>query len=192
MAAWISVKRKMKSFQLTDGDVLVTTPPICPNCGDPATVSLRYGYMGPISRTLGRFFGGASYAATFGYCKACADQAQAAMAISNSFRWFTLLGLFLGACIFVGLQRLTTSEAAPAVGFGIGAVIGASAWWAYRSKKKRNHPRRETQGVWGPAAFYAGTKFLGVREDWVRNLVKLNPELFDDAVREKWAGGSNP
>ncbi|HEX7900929.1 MAG TPA: hypothetical protein VF950_24435 [Planctomycetota bacterium] len=178
----------MKSFQLTDGNISFAPPPTCPNCGAPATVSLSYGYMGPLSRTLGKLFGGVQYSATFGYCQVCADQAMAAISISNSFRWFALLGLFVGVCISASLKDRLADGVVLALGIGPGLLIWAGSWWAYRQRKKRKHPPLETQSVWGPAAYYAGTKFLGVREDWIRQLVKLNPDLFDDAVREKWAG----
>ena len=79
---------------------------------------------------------------------------------------------------------------------------GAVIYLAARALKRRRHPHRPGQAVWGLAAFYTGGTAFGfnnrfavykaARPEWIAALVRANPEQVDEAVYQNLVGTVRP
>jgi hypothetical protein len=201
MATWTSVKLKGKSQVI---------PRICPNCMAPATVSYRYGYKG-----LKGWLTRTTYYQSFNYCDPCHKQADSAQGLKG---WAIVFGI-LGFFVFIGFLVLSTdlmapyrdpethalSEAAAALSIIAtviaAAVISGGLWWLVRAIKRKRHPMKPEQAVWGPAAYYAGSGVLDVqsyssykaaRREWLAELIKANPAQVDDDTYVSYVGAARP
>jgi hypothetical protein len=80
-------------------------------------------------------------------------------------------------------------------------VISGGLWWLVRTIKRKRHPMRPEQAVWGPAAYYTGSGVLDVqsyssykaaRREWLAELIKANPAQVDDDTYVSYVGASRP
>jgi hypothetical protein len=201
MATWPSVKLKGKSQVI---------PRICPNCKAPAAVSHRYGYKG-----LKGWLTRTTYYQTFNYCGPCGKQADSALGLQGWAFGLAILGFF--ACIgFLALSVESTAQfrdpvtheasslvAALSIIAAIlaAAVISGGLWWLVRTIKRKRHPMRPEQAVWGPAAYFTGSGVLDVqshssykaaRREWLAELIKENPAQVDDDTYVSYVGAARP
>jgi hypothetical protein len=183
-------------------------PPVCPNCLGEGSVKYRYGYRG-----LQGWLTRTTYYQTFTYCPDCQRQAASAMGLR---RW-VVLGIVLGFIAWISLlvflvDRVRDPQTGKATDFqaGLSVAVATAAALAVvvlvfrlaRALKRRRHPLRPGQAVWGLAAFYTGGTHFGfssgsavykaVRPEWIAALVKANPEQVADAVYQNLVGAARP
>jgi hypothetical protein len=201
MATWTSVKLKGKSQVI---------PPICPNCMAPSTVSYRYGYKG-----LKGWLTRTTYYQTFNYCSPCCKQADSALGLQGWVFGLSILGVAAFVVFLVLLVEFTASHRDPEthkasdlatalimIASGLGAVaVSGGLWWLVRTIKRKRHPMRPEQAVWGLAAYYTGSGVLDVqsyssykaaRREWLAELIKANPAQVDDNTYVSYVGASKP
>ncbi|HEX9009555.1 MAG TPA: hypothetical protein VF804_04250 [Holophagaceae bacterium] len=183
-------------------------PAVCPNCLGPADQRLRYGYKGLegwVTRT--------TFYQTFAYCPACLPQAASASRLG---RWgWTGVGLGLVAAV-AGAILLGDALRDPATGVctnlnanlaiagsaALGVTTGLLTYLAARLLKRRRHPLRPGQAVWGRAAFYTGAArwglhrdtavYLAARPEWIAALARANPEQLDGPAYQQATGEAQP
>jgi hypothetical protein len=201
MAAWPSVKLKGASQVI---------PRICPNCMAPATASCRYGYKG-----LKGWLTRTTYYQTFNYCDPCHKQADSALGLQGWVFGLSILGFF-AFIVFLVLSvqytdRLrdpethTLSELATALSIGAAilaaVIVSGGLWWLVRAIKRKRHPSRPEQAVWGLAAYFTGSGVLDLqslssykaaRREWLAELIKANPEQVDDDTYVSYVGVAKP
>ncbi len=183
-------------------------PAVCPNCLGPADQRLRYGYKGLegwVTRT--------TFYQTFAYCPACAPQAVSATGLR---RWgwtgvaVGFVAAIAGALLLgqalqdPGAGACTPLQANLAIaGAGvIGVAAGFLTYVLARSLKRRRHPLRPGQAVWGRAAYYAGAGrwgldhgtavYLAARPEWIAALARANPEQLDAPAFQQATGEAKP
>jgi hypothetical protein len=84
----------------------------------------------------------------------------------------------------------------------IGLATGLLTYFAARFLKRRRHPLRPGQAVWGRAAFYAGAArwgldadtcvYLAARPEWAAALARANPEQLDEQAYHRATGEARP
>ncbi|WP_243382264.1 hypothetical protein [Geothrix alkalitolerans] len=183
-------------------------PPVCPNCLAEGREHLRYGYKG-----LEGWLTRTTFYQSFHYCPSCLPQARSADGLRR-WGWSSLLVAFLGAVagvIALGevLKDPVTGVCTPlqadfvvAGGAALGILAGILFYLAARFVKRRRHPRRPDQAVWGMAAYYAGKSrwgldahtavYLAARPEWIAALAKANPDQVDEASCQGITGGTRP
>lgn len=172
-------------------------PRICPNClSSPTTVSYRYGYRSPfwfLSRT--------TYYQTFYYCAGCEPMMDSWLYWQKWGGWMFLLTLAAA-----GAGAAAGAAVAKGPGAGIGALVFAIGLWVLfltlRARAKGRLTTRPEQSVpWGPAAYYTGDSFFSLglsqvykaaKEEWIRELVKRNPDSVTDAEYLRVLGEPKP
>lgn len=183
-------------------------PEVCPNCLGPAGLKLRYGYKGLegwVTRT--------TYYQTFRYCGDCHPQATSAAGLR---RWGYLgiaFGLLAAIAASMGLAALLRDPATGACtrlgadlaidgGIAAGVAAGVLFYLAARFLKRRRHPLRPAQAVWGRAAYYTGSTRWGLdkgtavyraaRPEWIAALARANPDQVDPATYQSLTGSAPP
>jgi hypothetical protein len=183
-------------------------PEVCPNCLGEANQKLRYGYKG-----LEGWLTRTTYYQSFSYCQRCHPQVVSATKLR---RW-GIFGAVLGAIAYIPftilllrfLEDPATGKASDAMikagmaaacvpGLGVAVLV----YWLARTLKRRRHPQRPEQAVWGQAAFYTGSARMGLssdtsvykaaRPEWIAALLKANPEQVDDATYQGATGTARP
>jgi hypothetical protein len=196
---WTRVAMKGKSQAI---------PPVCPNCLGPGSLKFRYGYKG-IEGWLMR----TTYYQTFTYCADCQPQAVSAVGlrrwgmfggIMTFIAWIVLFVMLIDAVRSPETGRPTSLNTALVLAVTTASALGLGGliYLAARALKRRRHPRRPGQAVWGLAAFYTGGTHFGfntsnavykaVRPEWIAALVKANPEQVDEAVYQSHLGAARP
>lgn len=183
-------------------------PGVCPNCLGEADQRLRYGYKGLegwVTRT--------TFYQTFAYCPACLPQAVSATRLPH-WGWFGVLTGFIGAIagsvlLADALRDPATGVCTPlqanlaiAGGMAVGVATGLLTYVVARFLKRRRHPQRPGQAVWGRAAFYAGAArwgldpntcvYLAARPEWAAALARANPEQLDAQAYHQATGEARP
>lgn len=183
-------------------------PAVCPNCLGEGDMKLRYGYKGLegwVTRT--------TYYQTFAYCRTCHPQAVSATGLR---RWgifavaVALLVAILAAVVLSDFLRdPVTGVCTPfranlgvALAAAAGLVAGVLTFLVAKFVKRRRHPLRPEQAVWGRAAFYVGkarwgldsntSVYLAARPQWVAALARSNPEQIDDQAYRQATGEGRP
>ncbi len=201
MAVWTAIKLKGKSQVI---------PPICPNCMAPATVSFRYGYKG-----LKGWLTRTTYYQSFNYCAPCHKQADSALGLVGWGIAFGILGFFA----FIAFLVISVDAANPyrdpvthnasdlVVAISMAAavlaavIVSVGLWFLVRAIKRKRHPLKPEQAVWGPAAYYTGSGVLDVqsyssykaaRREWLAELIKANPAQVDDDTYVSFVGAARP
>jgi hypothetical protein len=169
-------------------------PKICPNCLAPSTVGRRVSHR----------FMNTTHWQTFYFCDYCAKQYDA---MDNLGLWY-----FLAFLIAVGLMAATifaisalfkdVARDSPLVGaapfvVGLGGGLAFALW--RRASAFARFPRKPEQATTGPAAQYVGhgafgfnfmsAKYRALRSEWIRELVRLNPDQVTDEAYREWTGG---
>ncbi len=171
-------------------------PRICPNCLAPTTVSYRYGY-----RSAFWFFSRTTYYQTFYYCAGCEPMMDAWLKWRKWGGWMFLFTIFA-----VGGGAAAGAALAKGTGAAVGAIVlGVGIWvlfFSLRARDKGKLTKRPEQAVeWGAAAYYTGDSFFSLgfsqvykaaREEWIRELVKRNPEAVTDAEYLRVLGEPKP
>jgi len=183
-------------------------PLVCPNCLSPADTKIRYGYKG-----LEGWLTRTTYYQTFTYCGSCHPQVASAVGLR---RW-GYLGVVLGILTtIVGAVVLADALRDPVTGVCTnrmanlaiagsamaGLAIGVLTYLAARFVKRRRHPLRPEQAVWGRAAFYTGSArwgldkdtsvYLAARPEWIAALAHANPQQVDEATFQGLTGAARP
>ena len=183
-------------------------PPICPICLGPADQKLRYGYKGLegwVTRT--------TYYQTFTYCADCQPQVASATRLRRWGYFGVVVGGIALIPLLLALSSLVkdpatgkVSDLALNVGMAVAGLLSAGmavlVYWVSRTLKRRSHPLRPGQLVWGPGAFYTGSARMGlssntsvykaVRPEWIAALARANPEQVDDAAYQALTGSARP
>ncbi len=183
-------------------------PPICPICLGEADQKIRYGYKG-----LEGWLTRTTYYQTFTYCQTCLPQVTSATKLR---RWGYFGAVVGGIALIPLLLSVSGLLRDPATGkvsdtaakMGMAAAgllslgVGVLVYWVARTLKRRRHPLRPGQALWGPAAFYTGSARMGlssstsvykaVRPEWITALLKANPEQVDDATYHSLTGEARP
>ncbi len=183
-------------------------PPICPICLGEADQKIRYGYKG-----LEGWLTRTTYYQTFTYCQACRPQVISATRLR---RWGYFGAVVGGIALIPLLLALSSLLKDPATGkasdtavnVGMAAAgllslgVAVLVYWVARTLKRRRHPLRPGQVVWGPGAFYTGSARMGlssgtsvykaVRPEWAAALLKANPEQADAATYQALPGAARP
>lgn len=183
-------------------------PAVCPNCLGEADMKLRYGYKGLqgwVTRT--------TYYQTFAYCRTCHPQAASAAGLRRWGVFAVVVAVFaaiLAAVVISGFLRDPVTgvctpfraNLAVALAAAAGLAAGMLTFLVAKFVKRRRHPLRPEQAVWGRAAFYAGgarwgldsstSVYLAARPQWAAALARSNPEQLDDQAYHQATGENRP
>jgi hypothetical protein len=183
-------------------------PSICPICLGAADQKIRYGYKG-----LEGWLTRTTYYQTFAYCEACHPQVVSATRLRRWGYFGVVVGCLALIPILLTFSSLLkdpatgkTTDAAINVGMAVAGLlslgIAVLIYWVARTLKRRRHPLRPGQAVWGPGAFYTGSARMGLssgtavyraaRPEWAAALLKANPEQVDDATYQALTGAARP
>ena len=183
-------------------------PSICPICLADADQKIRYGYKG-----LEGWLTRTTYYQTFTYCQACHSQVVSATRLRRWGYFGAVVGGIALIPLLLALPALLkdpatgkVTDTAVSVGMTVAGLLSLGVailvYWVARSLKRRRHPLRPGQTVWGPAAFYTGSARMGLssttsvykalRPEWITALLKANPEQVDDATYQSLTGAARP
>ena len=183
-------------------------PAVCPNCLQPADVSLRCSHGPFIDNMFNPLLANSQ---TFEYCSTCVDAARAALVCQRVRRGvFWIMSLIPLSLVFVGFMHLVLGEHSPLRPYWMRFVKASGVWsilvfpiggmlvaWLIvrltRWRMMRRYPLNEQQAVWGLAAYYKGSgKYSAARPEWLVALVEANPEGVDDATYREVTGCDRP
>ena len=117
---------------------------------------------------------------------------------------FNILGIVFSLVALAQIRNDPRSQ--DGWGMAVAGLLSAGmavlVYWVARTLKRRSHPLRPGQLVWGPGAFYTGSARMGlssntsvykaVRPEWIAALARANPEQVDDAAYQALTGSARP